>query len=142
MIFFASSHWVEQYFLPCSAMQLQPSFAHFLSDVDMARSSWNLLHASDAVHAEEDVRLPATCQQMFGVFQAGLSQLGTTKHSGNLLCALRIFHAANVGLGAPALFGFFDQEVLVAKRCNLWKMRDAEHLLALRQRLEFPSNRL
>jgi len=29
MNFFESSHWVEQYFEPGLAMQLQPSVAHF-----------------------------------------------------------------------------------------------------------------
>lgn len=43
MIFLASSHWVEQYLLPCSAIQVQPSRAHLCGDDEViAGSSWTL----------------------------------------------------------------------------------------------------
>src|SRR5579871_6418453 len=79
---------------------------------------------------------------MFGMFQAGFSQRCATEHPGYLLRPLRIFHASNLGLGTPALFSLLDQEVLVAKRSNLRQMRDAQHLLSTRQRLQLSPNSL
>src|SRR3984885_7087025 len=84
-------------------------------------------------------KLPAGFEQMRRMFQAGLGQLGPAKHAGYLLRALGVLHAANLGLGAPALFGLFNQEVLVPKRRNLRQMSNAQYLLTLRQCFElFP----
>ena len=86
--------------------------------------------------------LSAAFQQMCSMFQAGLGQLGPAQHAGDLLGPLRILHAANLGLRAPALLRLLDQKVLIAERRNLRKMGDAQHLLALRQRLQLSPNRL
>jgi hypothetical protein len=47
--------------------------------------------------------LSAAFQQMSGVLQARLGQLGPAQHAGYLLGPLRVFHAANLGLRSAAL---------------------------------------
>ena len=65
--FLESWHCMEQYLLPGSAMQLQPSFAHFWGVVVVIA---RYLHTStsDAGKLDGDVPLPAGRKQMFGMF--------------------------------------------------------------------------
>jgi hypothetical protein len=63
--------------------------------------------------------LPAAFQQMSGVFQTGLGELGAAQHTGDLLRSLGVVHAADFGLCASALLGLFNQEVLIPEGGDL-----------------------
>ena len=112
----AVSQYAEQNFWPGGTVHRQPSIAHLFESADIVPPAESISVLSDAHALLRDgarAALSATLQQMSRVFQTRFGQLGAAQHSGNLLCPLRIFHAANLRLRAPTLLGLLDQKVLI-----------------------------
>src|SRR5277367_6256626 len=119
-------------------MQRHPFIAHFLPSAAINPPStpdawWDASWPSEGCRG---LTLSAGFEQMRRMFQAGLGQLRPAQHAGDLLRSFGVVHATNLGLRAPAFLCLFNQKVLIAESCNLRQMRDAQHLLSLRQSLQ------
>src|ERR1700722_10839016 len=79
---------------------------------------------------------------LLGMFPRCLGQLRTREHACHFFGALFSCDLSNRGSGSTGGGAFFDQVVLIGKRGNLRKVRDAQHLIGLRQRLQFFADRL
>src|SRR6202022_5001598 len=79
---------------------------------------------------------------MLGVFETGLSQCGTAQHASDLLDPFNIIHPPHIRLGASPFLSLLDKKVLIAKCSDLRQMRNAQHLLALREHLQLAPDRL
>src|ERR1700733_11443156 len=71
------------------------------------------------------------------MLKAGVGDLGAAEHSGYLVRARAVVEYADLGLGAAVIFALFDDEMLACEGRYLRQMRDAEHLLTFRERLQF-----
>src|SRR4051812_1690034 len=81
-------------------------------------------------------------QQLPCMFEACLSQLRATQHTCHLAGPFALVHPPNTRSGPPGLIRLLNQEMLICKGCDLRQVRDADHLLPLRQGLQLPSHSL
>src|ERR1035441_4860270 len=86
--------------------------------------------------------LPARLQQLPRVLQTRLRQLCAAQHPRHLACPLVLIHPPDRRSRPSTLLLLFNRKMLVRKRRNLRQMRNAHHLLPLRQRLQLAPHRL
>src|ERR1035441_4330038 len=86
--------------------------------------------------------LPARLQQLPRMLQTRLRQLCAAQHPRPLACPLVLIHPPDRRSRPSTLLLLFNRKMLVRKRRNLRQMRNAHHLLPLRQRLQLAPHRL
>src|SRR5215472_17157962 len=72
----------------------------------------------------------------------GFGEFGSAEHSGHFLGALFSSHAADASTCASTGFLFLDDEVMIAKGCDLRQMCHTQHLVRSRQRFKLLSDSL